>query len=117
MPWRQKSSLRALGHLDPRGSRQNGRRSGRTARVPEDTGADAVERLDRRALGVGSVLSMRGGTAPTVRPSRPADAVLRGVPDDLSAAGGVADHDNVLQVERVDELGEVAGVGVHVVAL
>jgi len=38
------------------------------------------------------------------------------VAGDFAAAGGVADMDRVLQVERLDERGEVVGVGVHVVA-
>jgi hypothetical protein len=29
----------------------------------------------------------------------------------------VTDHDEVVQIERVDELGEVAGMGVHAVAV
>jgi hypothetical protein len=38
------------------------------------------------------------------------------VPDDLAAAGGVADQGQVAQVEGVDQAGEVVGVGVHLVA-
>ena len=39
------------------------------------------------------------------------------VAGDLAAAGGVADQDGVVQVERLDQLREVVGVGVHVVAV
>ena len=39
------------------------------------------------------------------------------VAGDFAAAGGVADVDRVLQVERFDERREVVGVGVHVVAV
>jgi hypothetical protein len=46
----------------------------------------------------------------------PALPVLSSVAHHLAAAGGVADHHQVAQVELFDELGEVAGVCVHVVA-
>ena len=39
------------------------------------------------------------------------------VAGDLAAAGGVTDEDRVVQVECLDELGEVIGVGVQVVAV
>ena len=39
------------------------------------------------------------------------------VAGDFAAAGRVADQDRVVQVERLDELGEVVGVGVQVVAV
>ena len=39
------------------------------------------------------------------------------VAGDFAAAGRVADMDRVLQVERFDELRQVVGVGVHVVAV
>jgi hypothetical protein len=42
--------------------------------------------------------------------------VTADVAGDFAAAGGVADVDRVLQVERLDEFREVVGVGVHVVA-
>jgi hypothetical protein len=44
-------------------------------------------------------------------------AVAADVARHLAAAGGVADVDRVLQVELADELGEVVGVGVEVVAV
>ena len=39
------------------------------------------------------------------------------VASDFAAARGVADMDRVLQVERLDELGKVVGIGVEVVAV
>ncbi|GAB3890549.1 hypothetical protein GCM10029964_062260 [Kibdelosporangium lantanae] len=39
------------------------------------------------------------------------------VAGDLPAAGGVANQDRVVQVEGVDDRGEVIGVGVQVVAV
>ena len=35
---------------------------------------------------------------------------------DLATAGGMADMDGVSQVELLDELGQIIGIGVHVVA-
>jgi hypothetical protein len=35
---------------------------------------------------------------------------------DFTATGGVADMDDILEVELLDKLGEVVGVGIHVVA-
>ena len=43
-------------------------------------------------------------------------AVVADVAGDFAAAGGVADEDGVVEVEVVDEAGEVVGIGVHVVA-
>ena len=61
---------------------------------------------------------MSGGTAPisTALATR-SRAVAADVARDLAAAGRVADVDGVLQVERLDERGEVVGVRVHVVAV
>ena len=46
---------------------------------------------------------------------------LRAVPADITsnfpAARRMADVDGILEIELLDELGEVVGVGVHVVAL
>ena len=42
--------------------------------------------------------------------------MLRRVADDFAASGGVADDDEVGEVQVLDQLREIAGVGVHVVA-
>jgi hypothetical protein len=39
------------------------------------------------------------------------------VPGHFAAAGGMADVDRLLQIERFDERREIVGVGVHVVAI
>jgi hypothetical protein len=59
---------------------------------------------------------MSGGTAPmrTALATRP---VAAEVARDFAAAGGVADHDGVLEVEEVHEFVEIVGVVVHVVAI
>ena len=44
-------------------------------------------------------------------------AVAADIASDLAAAGGVANVDRVLQIERLDQLRQVVGVGVHVVAV
>ena len=65
-----------------------------------------------------SVCSISGGTAETSTSLRDAPgAVPADVVDDLAAAGGVADEGEVAEVERVDQAGEVVGVGVHLVAV
>jgi hypothetical protein len=38
------------------------------------------------------------------------------VPGDFAAAGGVADVDGIPQIERMDQRGEIVGVGVQVIA-
>ena len=60
---------------------------------------------------------MIGGTAPIMH--RLGDAArlgTRDVVDDFAAAGGVADMDRVLEVERFGQLGDIGGIGVHLVA-
>jgi hypothetical protein len=52
---------------------------------------------------------------PRIRPSQTADLERYGICG--SAAGGVADVDNVLQIEFVDQRRQVVGVGVHVIAV
>ena len=64
-----------------------------------------------------SVFSITGGIAPISTLWRRACAVAADVAGDLAAAGGVADVDGVLQVELFDELGEIVGIGVQVVAV
>ena len=43
-------------------------------------------------------------------------AVPADVPRHLASAGGVPDVNRVFQIERLDERGQIVGVGVHVVA-
>ena len=86
--------------------------------VGEHAGAELVERLHRQAAGIGGRLQHQRrhradqhGLGDTLR------AVAADVAGDFAAAGGVADVDRVLQVERFDQRREVVGVGVHVVAV
>ena len=120
IPWRQKSSRAPCETFEPsRFAPKNGTRQVlvELRAILEHALTDAVERLDRRPLGVRLGLHHdRRHRAGGDDLGDAADAVLRRVPDDLAAAGGVPDHHEVVQVQRVDELGEVAGVGVHVVA-
>jgi hypothetical protein len=79
--------------------------------------ADGVEGLDRGALGVGVGLEhQRRDRADEHGLGHPAGAVAAHIPGDLAPAGGVADQDHLVQVEGVDELGQVVGVGVQVMA-
>ena len=65
-----------------------------------------------------AVFSISGGIgADQHRLGHALGAVAADVAGDFAAAGGVADVDRVLQVERFDERREVVGVGVHVVAV
>jgi hypothetical protein len=64
------------------------------------------------------VLSISGGMAPSSSTlATRVGAVAVEVAGHLAAAGGVTDQDHILEVEGVEELGEVVGVGVQVVAI
>ncbi len=85
--------------------------------VREHAGADLVERLPGQAEGIGSRLEHQrrdGGNEHGLGHAR--RAVSADVPGHLAAAGGVADVDGVLEIERLDEFRQIVGVGVHVVA-
>ena len=87
-------------------------------RSASDAGADLVERLDRQAAGIGRRLQhQRRHRADQHGLGHAFRAVAADVASDFAAAGGVADVDRVLQVERFDERRQVVGVGVHVVAV
>ena len=86
--------------------------------VGQDGGADLVEDLDRQAAGIGGRLQhQRRDRADQHGLGDALRAVAADVAGDFAAAGGVADVDRVLQVERLDQRREVVGVGVHVVAV
>jgi hypothetical protein len=55
---------------------------------------------------------MIGGTPPAVMTF----ATLGRVLDDLTAARRVPDENDVAQIKRVDQFGQVPGVGLHVVS-
>jgi hypothetical protein len=80
-------------------------------------GSDGVEGLGRCAVGIGAGLDdQRDGRAEQDGLGHPGGAVAADVPGHLGAAGGVADQDRVMQAERLDQGGQVVGVGVHVIA-
>ena len=91
---------------------QNCERSATTlARISSKT-------VDRQAAGIGCRLQhQRRDGADQHGLGHALRAVAADVAGDFAAAGRVADVDGVLQVERFDELREVVGVGVHVVAV
>ncbi len=80
--------------------------------------AKAVEDLHRQAAGIcrGLHHDRRHG-AHQHRPRDAAGAMPADVARHLAAAGGVADHRHVLHVQRREQLVQVVGIGVHVVAL
>ena len=80
--------------------------------------ADLVEHLHRQAAGIGRRLQHQrrdGGDQRGL--GHPLRAVAADVAGHFAAARGEADQDGALQVERLDELREVVGIGVHVVAV
>ena len=86
--------------------------------VGEDAGADLVERFHRQAAGIGGRLQhQRRHRADQHGLGHALRAVAADVAGDFAAAGGVADVDRVLQIERFDQRREVVGVGVHFVAV
>ena len=85
--------------------------------VREDAGADLIEGLHRQAARVGDGLQHdRRHRADQHRPGHALRAVAAQVAGDLAAAGGVADMDRALEIERVRQRREIVGVGVHLVA-
>ena len=108
-PWRPAGCSRRTAWLR---SFQNCERSA------SDAGADLVEHLDRHAAGIGRRLQhQRRHGADQHRLGDALRAVAADIAGDFAAAGGVADMDRVLQIERSTERGEIVGVGVHVVAV
>ena len=86
--------------------------------VGEDASADLVECLQRQAAGIGRRLQhQRRHRGDQHGLGHPFGAVTADIAGDFAAAGGVANVDHVLQVERLNKLREVVGVGIHVVAL
>jgi hypothetical protein len=79
------------------------------ARKPSNTSSG-------RPPGLFAVFSMIGGTAPirTALATRPFSARQHSAP--LAAAGGMADMDGVLQVQRPRQLDDIGGIGVHLIA-
>ena len=83
-----------------------------------DVGAESIEDFHGKAGGVGGSLEhQRRDCADEDGLGDAAGAVAADVAGDLAAAGGVAHVDCVFEVEVVDELGEIVGVGVEVVAV
>ena len=79
--------------------------------------ADLVEHLNRQAAGIGRRFQHQrrdGGDQRGL--GHPFRAVAADIAGDFAAARGEADQDGALQVERLDKLREVVGIGVHVVA-
>lgn len=86
--------------------------------IGSDAGADGVEGIDREALGIGVGLEHQGwDRAKENGLGHPRRAVAAQVPSDLAAAGGVPYQDRFVEVEGLDELGAVVGVGVHLIAV
>src|SRR5450759_4539625 len=85
--------------------------------VDDGAEADLVERLDRQAAGIGRRLQHQRRNGGNQRDlGHPFRAVTADIAGDFAAARGEADQDGTLQVERFDELREVVGIGVHIVA-
>ena len=83
-----------------------------------DAGADFVEHVDRQAAGIGRRLQhQRRHGRDQHRLGHALRAVAADVAGDLATAGGEADQDGVLQVERLDQFREVVGIGIHLVAV
>ena len=81
-------------------------------------GPDPVEHVERQPLGVVVGLQHeRWHGRHEHEPGDPCGAVPPHVVDDLAATRGVPDQGEVVQVERLDEGGQVVGVGVHLVAV
>ena len=86
--------------------------------IARDVGSDGVEGLNRSANALVLVLSISGGMAPSSNTlATRVGAVAVEVAGHLAAAGGVTDQDHILEVEGVEELREVVGLGVQVVAI
>ena len=86
--------------------------------VAENPLADPVEDIDGQAAGIARGLEHDRWHSPDEHGlADPGCAVSADIAHDFAASGGVADEDRVVEVERFDELGQVVGVVVHVVAL
>ncbi|MNZ70055.1 hypothetical protein D3C78_883750 [compost metagenome] len=86
--------------------------------VGDGAGADIVEDHDRQALGVllGQQHERRHGRDQPGLGDTPG-AMPADVATDLATAGGEAEQDGILQVQRLDKFGQIVGVGVHLVAV
>ena len=85
--------------------------------VAGNTSADLVESLERSSARVRVGLQHQRRNRANQHGLRDArGSVPADVARDLTAAGRMADEDRVVQVELLDELPEIVGVGVHVVA-
>jgi hypothetical protein len=86
--------------------------------IGEHGGPELVEGLDRRAAGVGRRLEHEWrDRADEHGLGHAGGAVPADVARDLAAAGGMADVDRVLEVERLHHRREVVRVRVHVIAV
>jgi hypothetical protein len=91
---------------------------GRLAPVGGQPGPQAVEDFHRKAFRVGVGLEhQRRDRAEQYGLSYPGGAVAADVAGDFAAAGGMADQDRVMQIQRLNEGGQIVGVGVEVVAV
>jgi len=85
--------------------------------VLEQARPETVEHFDGQALRIGRSLDHdrrhRGDQDGFGHPRRP---VATDVPGDFSAPGGVAHQRHVIQIEGLDDRGQIVGVAVHVVA-
>jgi hypothetical protein len=80
-------------------------------------GAQLIEDLERSAGGIGRRLQhQRRDGADQHCPGNPLSAVAADVAGDLASAGRMSDVNGILEVELGNELGQIVGVSVHVVA-
>jgi hypothetical protein len=81
-------------------------------------GAELVEDLDRQAAGIAGRLEHQGrNRADQNRLRHAPGAVASDVARDLTAAGGMADMDRVVQIELLDELRKIVRIGIEIVAV
>ena len=86
--------------------------------VVEGAGADAVEYFDWQTARIGIRFEhQRRDRAQQHSLGDPPRAVPADIARYFPAARGMTDKDDVLQIQRFDELGEIVGVGVHVVTV
>src|SRR5262249_16375887 len=85
--------------------------------IVDNAGTNVVERVDRKTSGVcrGSEHD-RWNSADQHGFGHALGAVTANVASYFAATGGVADVNGVFQVEFLDELRQVGGIGVHVIA-
>jgi len=86
--------------------------------VADGAETDLVEHLPRQAAGIGRRLQHQRWDGRDQRGlGHPFCAVPADIASDFAATRGKADQDGALQVERFDELREVVGIRVHLVAI